>query len=312
MIPNANSPSPVFHVVAGGDPAYSFDFAYEPLKLVSGTVTVDPDDPPVTWSNVQVSLNGSGSYQIAPDNDGNFAIYADTGVYMLTAYYVDYLTTPGGYFNLHLLNDTTGGLDFLLNKRDIRVHGHILGIPLPIPGGPYNVVGGTDTYPAGYHVSSSAVDNATGQYEVSVCDGNWTFTPPDIPGYITPLPRYMELQETDTVAGYDFSYSSTGVDDPLNLQMPTEFSLSQNSPNPFNMATRIDFALPQASDIELAVYNILGQKVQTLAEGTYPAGTHSARWDGSDQSGTAAASGIYFYRLTAGDKVLIKKMVVLK
>ena len=311
-IPNTHMPSPVPINIGGLDPAFDFDFNYAPMMLVGGTVMVDPDDPPVNWNNVQVRLNGSGSYQVAPDNDGNFAIYADTGMYMLDAYYVNYLTTPGGYFNIHLLEDTTAGLDFLLNVRDIRVHGHILGIPLPIPGGPYNVTGGTDTYPLGYHVSSPQIDNATGAYEISVCDGNWTFNPPDIPGYATPLPRYMELNETDTVAGYDFSYLVSSVDDPGFPAIPREFSLSQNSPNPFNMATRIDFDLPQSSEIELAVYNILGQKVQTLAEGTYPAGTHSARWDGSDESGTTAASGIYFYRLIAGDKVLIKKMLVLK
>lgn len=489
-IPNAHSPSPVLVNIGDLDPTYDFDFAYVPMMLVGGTVTVDPDDLPVNWSNVQVRLNGTGAYQVAPDNDGNFAIYADTGLYMLDVYYINYLATPGGYFNIHLLADTSG-FDFTLNQRDINVQGTLQGISLPIPGGPYNVVGGTDTYPLGYHVSSSQVDNATGNYGVTVCDGdwtftppdiagyvtpapqlvtltdtdtdttvnfvytpityqvsgnvaadpddspvtwddvlvrlsgpggtyevapdgsgdfvldadtgiygltafypnylsspsayslhlladtsgglsfvlnerdihvhghlidvalplpdgtyniacetdtypagyhaaseavitatgewhawlcdgNWTFTPPDLPGYVTPLAGYRELTELDTVSALDFSYTPLSVDDPLTPSIPKEFSLSQNSPNPFNMATRIDFALPKSSDIELAVYNILGQKVVTLAEGTFAAGTHSVGWNGLDQNGTIVSTGLYFYRLTASDRVMVRKMVVLK
>ncbi len=311
MIPNAQPPSPVQINIGDLDPTFDFDFNYTPLKLVSGTVTVDPDDPPVIWNNVQVRLNGSGYYQGSPENNGVFAMYADTGMYMLDVYYVNYLTTPGGYFNLHLVDDTSG-LDFLLNARDIRVHGYLLGITLPIQGGPYNVTGGTDEYPLGYHVSSAQIDNATGYYEASVCDGNWTFTPPDIPGYVSPSTRYMELNETDTVAGYDFEYTPSGVEDPSASPLPSEFNLAQNWPNPFNMATRIDFALPKSSEIELAVYNVLGQKVKILAQGNYAAGVHSIDWDGVDESGSTVSTGIYFYRLNAGNKVIVKKMVVLK
>lgn len=311
-IPGARTPDPVLRTYNHSTTSDGFNFVYEPLKLVSGTVTVDPDDLPVTWSNVQVRLNGSGSYQIAPDNDGNYAIYADTGMYMLDAYYINYLTTPGVYLNIHLLEDTTAGLDFYLNKRDIRVYGHILGISLPIPGGPYNIAGGTDVAPAGYHVASSQVDLGTGYWEASVCDGYWTFTPPDIPGYVTPLPGIRDLTELDTVSALDFSYTPLSVDDPLTPQVPADFELAQNSPNPFNMGTRIEFALPKSAAIELAVYNILGQKVKTLAEGTYSAGAHAVLWNGMDESGMTVSTGIYFYRLNAGEKVLVRKMVVLK
>jgi len=90
-------------------------------------------------------------------------------------------------------------------------------------------------------------------------------------------------------------------------QLPTEFSLSQNFPNPFNPVTEISFALPNASDVKLEIFNIMGQRVAVLAEGPLEAGYHSVIWDGN-----RVASGVYFYRLDAGDFVETKKMVLLK
>ncbi|NMC44422.1 MAG: T9SS type A sorting domain-containing protein [candidate division Zixibacteria bacterium] len=489
-IAGAVAPSAFLQTVDEGLVSFICNFNYQMLKQISGTITVDPEDPPVVWSNVQVRLNGSGSYQATPDNAGNFTVYADTGLYMLDVYYINYLTTPGGYFNIHLLDDTagftftlnernisvdgylqgvilplsggpynvgggtaeyplgyhvassqvdtltgyygmticegtwtftapdisgyvtpppqiitltdddtdttinfvyvstmvevsgavaidpddtpadltdvlvrlsgpgglveeyadgsgdfslvadtgvynltaflanyltmpsayslhvladtSGGLSFVLNERDIHVYGHLIDIALPLPPGTYNIACATDDYPAGYHAASEAVINATGEWHAWVCDGNWTFTPPDIPGYVAPVAGYRELTELDTVSALDFSYTPSSVDDPLTPSIPADFELAQNSPNPFNMGTRIEFALPKSAAIELAVYNILGQKVKTLAEGTYSAGAHAVLWNGMDESGMTVSTGIYFYRLNADEKVLVRKMVVLK
>ncbi|MFA5135374.1 MAG: peptidoglycan DD-metalloendopeptidase family protein [Patescibacteria group bacterium] len=89
--------------------------------------------------------------------------------------------------------------------------------------------------------------------------------------------------------------------------LPTAFTLSQNYPNPFNAATIISYALPEAAHVELHVYNILGQKVTTLVDEYQTAGQHEISW-AADQH----ASGIYFYRIRAGDAVESKKMVLLK
>ncbi len=90
-------------------------------------------------------------------------------------------------------------------------------------------------------------------------------------------------------------------------QLPTEFSLSQNYPNPFNPSTEISFALPSASDVKLEVFNIMGQRVATLLDQHLEAGNHNVIWDGSQ-----VASGIYFYRLDAGEFTKTRKMVLLK
>ena len=88
--------------------------------------------------------------------------------------------------------------------------------------------------------------------------------------------------------------------------IPANFELAQNYPNPFNPSTTIGFALSQASDYTLTIYNVTGQKVAEFA-GTEEAGIHEVKWDAS-----VNASGIYFYKLNAGDFSDTKKMVLLK
>ena len=93
---------------------------------------------------------------------------------------------------------------------------------------------------------------------------------------------------------------------------PESFTLSQNYPNPFNPETTISFDLPVASEIELALYNVAGQREATLAGGFREAGSYTLRWDGRDDTGHGLASGVYFYRLTAGERVETRTLLLLK
>lgn len=88
---------------------------------------------------------------------------------------------------------------------------------------------------------------------------------------------------------------------------PTDFSLSQNYPNPFNPSTNINFSIPNSGRVELVVYNVLGQKVHTLVDGSLNAGPHSIQFDAS-----GLTSGVYFYRLTDGANVATQKMLLMK
>jgi len=94
--------------------------------------------------------------------------------------------------------------------------------------------------------------------------------------------------------------------------LPEGFRLHQNYPNPFNPITEIRFEIPYETKVELAVFNILGQEIRTLTSKRLPAGNHSVTWDGIDNEGTPVSSGIYFYRLKAGEYQDRKKMVLLK
>ena len=89
----------------------------------------------------------------------------------------------------------------------------------------------------------------------------------------------------------------TAVEDEAVTPQPAAFSLAQNYPNPFNAATLISYSVPSASRVILDMFNIHGQRVATVDQGSQPAGTHTVSWAGVDTQGRPLASGVYFYRL---------------
>ncbi|MCP4633127.1 MAG: T9SS type A sorting domain-containing protein [candidate division Zixibacteria bacterium] len=113
-----------------------------------------------------------------------------------------------------------------------------------------------------------------------------------------PENKYMEIPVMMNVG-------TTSVDETQSL--PKKFVLTQNFPNPFNPVTDISYALPEGCEVRIDIYNILGQHVTNLVDGLQQAGQYSVLWDASDN-----ASGLYFYKLTAGDKQITKRMTLLK
>ncbi len=109
----------------------------------------------------------------------------------------------------------------------------------------------------------------------------------------------------------DLSFSpATGVDRNDNALL--KFELAQNYPNPFNPSTTINYSIPKQSFVSLKVYNLLGQEVTTLVNEEKSAGTYKTDFSASNIGSGNFASGIYLYRLTAGDLVQTKKMMLLK
>jgi|GEM_PF-1387730 len=100
--------------------------------------------------------------------------------------------------------------------------------------------------------------------------------------------------------------------DKVTGDLPDDFSLGINYPNPFNPATTFEYNLPYACEVELTVYNIRGQKVKTLVNQTMSAGRHTAVWRGVNEDGQTVASGVYFYRIQTDKFVATKKMVLMK
>lgn len=109
-------------------------------------------------------------------------------------------------------------------------------------------------------------------------------------------------------SGYPLFSSSliTALNDPFS-DMPGSFQLYQNYPNPFNPQTNIKFALPQAANVKISVYNVLGQHLQTLLDETRPAGFHIVNFDANRFS-----SGMYFYAIQAGAYQKVMKMMLVK
>jgi len=93
----------------------------------------------------------------------------------------------------------------------------------------------------------------------------------------------------------------------INSEIPNKFSLGQNYPNPFNPTTNIRYDLPKNSFVKLVVFDALGREVSTLVNETLQPGTYSVDWNASEYT-----SGVYFYRLTTGNFVETKKMLMIK
>ncbi|MFC1683669.1 FlgD immunoglobulin-like domain containing protein [Candidatus Zixiibacteriota bacterium] len=114
-------------------------------------------------------------------------------------------------------------------------------------------------------------------------------------------------------AVFSFTAGVTGVEDQEPFRgVPKRFALYQNYPDPFNAGTEILYALPRACHAHLEIYNVLGQRVRVLTDEFRTAGYHTVHWDGRDENGRPAASGIYLYRLQAGEYANTRKMVLLK
>ncbi len=140
----------------------------------------------------------------------------------------------------------------------------------------------TDTLNCAYSTSAAIYTAGTGGYPVG--DLNW-------------FPARYAAWRNDPSVGVEVGGS----------QIPESYSLEQNYPNPFNPATQIVFGLPKATRVSLEVFNLLGQKVATLIDETRAAGSYTVSFDGKGLS-----SGVYFYRLAAGDRLMSKKMILMK
>jgi hypothetical protein len=137
-------------------------------------------------------------------------------------------------------------------------------------------------------------------------DGGLTYSYADIyPVTATHLQAGLAIKFTTTAPDQFVSNEDQIINPPL-------FNLGQNYPNPFNPETRISFSLSAKSDVLLDIYNLKGQKIRTMHSGILAKGAHLLTWNGKDDNGAAASSGVYLYRMTAGGKTQTRKMVLMK
>jgi hypothetical protein len=99
----------------------------------------------------------------------------------------------------------------------------------------------------------------------------------------------------------------------LSIQLPPRpLTLYQNYPNPFNPTTSISFFLPDRAHVDLSIFDVSGRRVRALVNRTVESGRHAITWDGRNGAGRSVGSGIYYYRLVSGKRVLTRKMVVMR
>ena len=115
---------------------------------------------------------------------------------------------------------------------------------------------------------------------------------------VTLIPMHVDIDE------------GTSLENPH--QLPDEFALRQNYPNPFNPNTTIEYQLPREADVRITIYNMAGQSVTTLVHQSMDAGYHRVSWDGTTDVGRMVSSGVYIYRIHAGDYTQTRKMILMR
>ena len=123
--------------------------------------------------------------------------------------------------------------------------------------------------------------------------------------------RIYDVALTDVEVAALYEQSLTDVES-QSTTIPTNFALSQNYPNPFNPQTRIDYQVPQTTNINISVYNIVGQLVATLVDEVKSPGQYSVGWNATDQKGLHVSSGIYLVRMVSDNYSAARKLVLLK
>ncbi|MDR3627604.1 MAG: T9SS type A sorting domain-containing protein [Ignavibacteriaceae bacterium] len=126
---------------------------------------------------------------------------------------------------------------------------------------------------------------------------------------------HIYSQFVGTVYFDDLTIENLGPNDAVNNQnkiLPAQFAVFQNYPNPFNPTTTISYSLPKAISVKVIVYDVLGREVKTLVNTDQKAGIQQVIWNGDNNMGRKVSSGIYMYKVSAGEQVQVKKMIMLK
>ena len=132
---------------------------------------------------------------------------------------------------------------------------------------------------------------------------------PEEKAYIRGMLTNLDLTKEERKA---FEYAIDGIKD--RASFPINYSMSQNYPNPFNPSTTINYSIPEGQKVKvsLKIFDLRGVLIQTLVEEEKESGFYRVYWNGTNTNGNNVSSGVYFYRIHAGNYVKTKKMVLLK
>lgn len=124
--------------------------------------------------------------------------------------------------------------------------------------------------------------------------------------------KKLTCRDSSYLGLYSWTISPSAVTEQKSSKKLRDFSLFQNYPNPFNQETDIRYQLPSEEHVSLTVYNLLGQKINTLVNEKILTGSHTIKWDSRNDFGDTVASGVYLYALQAGKFYDVKKMVLMQ
>jgi len=224
---------------------------------------------------------------------GSYAKAIPPGVFSLWLEGLDTaLIKPVMYDCITMEDADLFGYDFILNTKTCRVEARIENVPMDsIPETSAQNFGDGE-YPDCYFVLAD-ISEGDSVYSFLVCDGEWIFSPPVIPGY-SANETTLVITEDDTLIHIAFTYEPSDIDN--EAIKPTEWSVKAY-PNPFNPNVQLEYSIAKDENIRIEIYDILGQKITILQDSFKPAGKYIVHWDGADDNGIILPSGIYFFRL---------------
>ena len=159
--------------------------------------------------------------------------------------------------------------------------------------------------PSPFQSQDSGLPSWTGgAYDVSTQHGNTVFMAYNL--------SFLPDDVQQGLMGNFLQWADGALSNEEVVNLPTEFALHQNYPNPFNPVTNIRFDIPEVSDVNIMVFNVLGKEVNSIDLTSIRPGQHRISWSGIDHAGRSVSSGIYFYTIKAGDFTATKKMMLLK
>jgi len=162
-----------------------------------------------------------------------------------------------------------------------------------------------------YHLFKGTVDGGAVNYFFSVGKNTTNYSDNIVTNNTTYYYKIKAADTSDNQSGFSNQATVTTLS-VLTDYLQTEYSLNQNTPNPFNPNTVIEFSLPTDIEINIVIYDLMGNEVKTLINEFKPVGQYSVNWDGRDNAGQSVSGGIYFYQLQIDGFVQTRKMVLLK
>jgi polyvinyl alcohol dehydrogenase (cytochrome) len=284
---------------------------------------LNPDNGSVVWST-QASPGGvMGGLQWGSATDGE-RIYTAAS----NSYFMEHVMGPGPRYTQTITGGFWSALDAGTGQVVWENAGTTLAFPTLLGSPPLGAIAmnqGAVTVANGV-MYAGALDQEGTMYAFNAATGDilWSFASGGsvnsgaavVNGVVYWGSGYTALGGTPGTHLYAFavtsSFNKNGTKTTTTIANPKQYVLSQNYPNPFNPTTKIRFSIPEASSVSLKIYDNTGQLIKTLVNGNLEAGDHSFQWDAKNDNGQEVSAGVYLYRITAGNYIDTKQMILMK
>ena len=303
------------------DPALNVGVPSRIIATRDRWTTVDKFGEP---SSYVVDTDSLGNFTVGNLLPGSYFVFAvPLGSYSPAFYSTDTVTTPWKNATKIVINgNSVSGIDIYVQEIPVSAEGYAdISGTLSLTSGTASTMAGAIVYAyRGYVVAGFAITDVKGNYSIDgLAPGAYSLFVDRLGYNAGPNPFPDEMPRVGPAVSYDSLGNPVNANVPLSISsvvtavvsapalQPTQFSLGQNYPNPFNPSTTIRYTLPVSGRVAMRVYNILGQAVATLVDGTQNAGTYEVSFNAS-----ALSSGVYFYRIESGSFAAVRKMMLLK